>query len=187
MFETELITHTGARKVTKVYIVAGHMAEPLLGDRDAVDLGFIHFNPRGRDPTAEEVAAREKDLNSKNLKKVTREKQQTTQKFASIPQKLRTNLGVSANTTKPQNPVVPVTEMAKINKKQGYDCVMNTVITDKTAPGEIRMNIDCIPINPGIKRTKYHVKLPQEIRHDLVGAAVFSEMDMPGVPDHLHT
>ena len=40
------------------------------------------------------------------------------------------------------------------------------------------MNIDRTPQNPGMRRTKYHVKTPQEVRHDLDGAVVFSEMYM---------
>ena len=55
---------------------------------------------------------------------------------------------------------------------------MNVVITEKNKPGEIRMNVDATPINGGIRRTKFHVRTPQEVRHDLVGAAVFTEMDM---------
>ena len=43
---------------------------------------------------------------------------------------------------------------------------MNVVITDKKE-GAIRMNIDNTPRNPGMKRTKFHVQTPQEIRHDL--------------------
>ena len=54
---------------------------------------------------------------------------------------------------------------------------MNVVITDKKE-GAIRMNIDNTPRNPGMKRTKFHVQTPQEIRHDLKEAKVFSEMDM---------
>ena len=65
-----------------------------------------------------------------------------------------------------------------VDPRKSYDCVMNTVITDKSAPGEIRMNIDSTPQNPGMRRTKYHVKTPQEVRHDLDGAVIFSEMDM---------
>ena len=40
------------------------------------------------------------------------------------------------------------------------------------------MNIDCTPWNPGMKRTKFHVQTPQEIRHDLKEAQVFTELDM---------
>ena len=65
-----------------------------------------------------------------------------------------------------------------VDPRKSYDCVMNTVITDKSTPGEIRMNIDSTPQNPGMKRTKYHVKTPQEVRHDLDGAVIYSEMDM---------
>ena len=65
-----------------------------------------------------------------------------------------------------------------VDPRKPYECVMNTVITEKTTPGEVRMNIDATPQNPGMKRTKYHVKTPQEIRHDLDGATIFSECDM---------
>ena len=40
------------------------------------------------------------------------------------------------------------------------------------------MNVDATPINGGIRRTKFHVRTPKEVRHDMVGAAVFTEMDM---------
>ena len=40
------------------------------------------------------------------------------------------------------------------------------------------MNIDNTPLNPGMQRTKYHIQTPQEIRHELKEAKVFSEMDM---------
>lgn len=65
-----------------------------------------------------------------------------------------------------------------VDPRQAHECVLNVVITDKTTPGEIRMNIDSTPQNPGMRRTKFHVKTPQEIRHELEGATVFSEMDM---------
>ena len=52
-----------------------------------------------------------------------------------------------------------------------------TSLRDKKS-GDTRMNIDNRPMNPRMKRTKYHVLTPQEIRHDLKEATVFSEMDM---------
>ena len=61
--------------------------------------------------------------------------------------------------------------------RKSYDCVMNAVITDKKN-GQIRMNIDNNPLNPGMRRTRYHVPTPQEIRHDMKEATVFIEMDM---------
>ena len=64
-----------------------------------------------------------------------------------------------------------------VDPRNNYDCVMNVVITDKKN-GQIRMNIDNTPRNPGMKRTKFHVQTPQEIRHDLKEATIFSEMDM---------
>ena len=64
-----------------------------------------------------------------------------------------------------------------VDPRNSYDCVMNVVITDKKN-GQIRMNIDNTPRNPGMQRTKFHVQTPQEIRHELKEATVFSEMDM---------
>ena len=40
------------------------------------------------------------------------------------------------------------------------------------------MNIEARPLNKGAKYTKYHVPLPQEVRHQLEGVRVFSELDM---------
>ena len=64
-----------------------------------------------------------------------------------------------------------------VDPRETYECIMNVVITDKKQ-GAIRMNIDNTPRNHGMKRTKIHVQTPQEIRHDLKEAKVFSEMDM---------
>ena len=63
------------------------------------------------------------------------------------------------------------------SESHAYDCVMNTVITDKKG-GQIRMNLDTTPWNPGMRRTKFHVQTPQEIRHELKEAKIFTEMDM---------
>ena len=68
--------------------------------------------------------------------------------------------------------------ITNVDPRKSYPCVMNTVITEKATPGEVRMNIDSTPQNPGMRRTKFHVKTPHEIRHDLEGATVFSECDM---------
>ena len=65
-----------------------------------------------------------------------------------------------------------------VDPREPIDAVLNLVITDKKAPGEIRMNVDATPINVGAKMTKYHVKTAAEVRHELEGAAFFSELDM---------
>ena len=216
MIQPVLETKRGARTVSKIYIVEGYEAEPLLGDRDAEELGFITFNKEGRRPTPQE---------SISIKAIG----------SSIPQKLRDNLHVNVDT----KPTITVSESIseegreKINKlvesykgsvfddikiglmkippihldydtnfhakqptfrnipvyyqdkvsdllhflreqevitdvdpRNSYDCVMNVVITDKSQ-GQIRMNIDNTPRNPGLKRTKFHVQTPQEIRHEL--------------------
>ena len=64
-----------------------------------------------------------------------------------------------------------------VDPNESYECVLNVVITDKKG-GNIRMNIDNTPMNPGLKRTRMHVQTPQEIRHKLKEAQVFTEMDM---------
>ena len=64
------------------------------------------------------------------------------------------------------------------SESNAYKCVMNTVITDKKDSDQIRMNLDTTPWNPGMKRTKFHVQTPQEIRHELKEAEIFTEMDM---------
>ena len=64
-----------------------------------------------------------------------------------------------------------------VDPNESYECVLNVVITDKKG-GNICMNIDNTPMNPGLKRTRMHVQTPQEIRHKLKEAQVFTEMDM---------
>ena len=64
-----------------------------------------------------------------------------------------------------------------VDPSHTHECVLNTVITDKKN-GDIQMNIDATPWNKGMKRTKFHVQTPQEIRHELKHAKVFTEMDM---------
>ena len=61
---------------------------------------------------------------------------------------------------------------------EAIDCVLNLFILEKKTKGAIRMNIDARPLNKGAKNTKYHVPLPQEVRHQLEGARVLSELDM---------
>ena len=227
MIQPLLVTKRGAKTRSKIYIVEGYEAEPLLGDLDAEELGFITFNKEGREPNQEEASA-------------------IRALGPSIPQKLRDNLNVDVETKpkismsgsismegrekinklvnrykgsvfddsriglmkippihldydtnfQPKQPTfrnIPahyqerVSDLLRFLREQGvitdidprksYDCVMNVVITDK-AQGQIRMNIDNTPRNPGLKRTKFHVQTPQEIRHELKEAKIFTEMDM---------
>ena len=67
--------------------------------------------------------------------------------------------------------------ISDVDPRNSYECIMNVVITDKK-DGNIRMNVDASPMNPGLKRSKIHVETPQEIRHELKSAQVFSEFDM---------
>ena len=66
----------------------------------------------------------------------------------------------------------------KVNPAEPIDCILNLAISEKKTQGTIRMNIDARPINKGAKHTRYHVTTPQEVRHRLEGAKVFSEFDM---------
>ena len=65
-----------------------------------------------------------------------------------------------------------------VDPSEPIDCVLNTTISEKKTVGAIRMNIDARPINKGAKHTKYHVSTPQEVRHELKGSKVFTELDM---------
>ena len=65
-----------------------------------------------------------------------------------------------------------------VNPSEPIDIILNTTISEKKTAREIRMNIDARPLNLGAKHTKYHITTPQEIRHELNGASVFSEIDM---------
>ena len=222
MINTQLTTAKGATTKSKVYIVAGFHPEPLLGDRDAEALGFIKFNPAGREPTEEEKVKTVKHIPQKLRKELKVEVHTTGPVPEKVPisEKQRVNSIVSDYKSsvfrenigcivqeqihldyvegfkpiQPEYRSIPIRYQSKVSEcleflreedviedvdpKESYDCVMNVVITDKKAPGEIRMNIDNTPWNEGMKRTKYHVQTPQEIRHELRNAKVFSEMDM---------
>ena len=73
----------------------------------------------------------------------------------------------------------------EVDPSEPVDVVLNLAISEKKTArgtlknaGPIRMNIDARPLNIGAKQTKYHVITPQEIRHKLEGAAIFTEADM---------
>ena len=65
-----------------------------------------------------------------------------------------------------------------VDLAEKVDCVLNITILEKKTQGTIRMNIDMQPMNEGALHTKYHVPLPQEVRHQLAGATLFLELDM---------
>ena len=66
----------------------------------------------------------------------------------------------------------------RVNPAEPIDCILNIAISEKKTQGSICMNIDPRPYNKGAKHTRYHVTTPQEARHKLKGAKVFSEFDM---------
>ena len=229
MIRMNLKTKQGATTNTKVYVVDGFHPEPLLGSKDAADLGFLTINKEGRSPTTEEkkdnglykiknevlipgkicehlqvvVSTRPSD-ESKAPKRELDRVSHTVGKYKGTVfddekvGKLSTEPIHLDYDTKfiPQQPryrSIPIHYQAEVSKllkflrEQGvitdvdprtpYQCIMNVVITDKKQ-GNIRMNIDNTPRNPGTRRAKYHVQTPHEIRHDLKEAKIFSEMDM---------
>ena len=226
MIHTKLQTEKGATTNTKVYVVDGFRPEPLLGDKDAEDLGFVSFNKYGRDPTIEEKeycsinrnhCIPEKVRQGLNVEVTTKRpntpeiSQECKNKTMALLQTYKGSVlsdnkigklqcqpvSLPSNThfqpTQPPFRNIPIHYQGKVSNlltflrendviedvdpKEIHDCVLNTVITEK-ANGEIRMNIDNTPLNPGMLRTKYHIQTPQEIRHELKEATVFSEMDM---------
>ena len=94
MFTTDLLISRGPRKQTHVYVVAGHghRPEPLLGDADAEDLGFVTFDLQGRKATDEEDRLKQEELaaGGKVMKKI--------KAGSSIPDKIREGLGVQVIT-----------------------------------------------------------------------------------------
>ena len=65
----------------------------------------------------------------------------------------------------------------KVNPAELGNCILNIAISEKKAQGSICMNIDARPYNKGAKRTRYHVTTPQEARHKMKGAKIYSEFD----------
>ena len=64
----------------------------------------------------------------------------------------------------------------KVNPAEPINCILN--ILEKKTLGSIRMNIDARLYNKGAKHTRYHVTTPQEARHQLKGAKMFSKFNM---------
>ena len=76
-----------------------------------------------------------------------------------------------------------------VHPAEPIDCILNLSISEKKTKGSIRMNIDARPPNKGAKHTKYHVPLPQEVRHQLEGARVSRSWTwaMPSTRSHSTT
>ena len=111
MLYTCITTRKGAHKNTKVYIVDRFRPDPLLGDGDAQDLGFITFNQEGRDPNmAQSTPSPECTISS-----VTATDDAQGPSHLSIPQKIRNSLHVEVRTSKPAAIQVPASERTKIS------------------------------------------------------------------------
>ena len=64
-----------------------------------------------------------------------------------------------------------------MNPKGTVNGIRNLASSEKKAQGSIRTNNNARPHNKGAKHTRYHATTPQEARHKLKGAKVFSELD----------
>ena len=224
MVRSTIETEKGARTTSNIYIVDGFHPEPLLGDQDAEDLGFITFNREGRDPRRDEnnpsspvqrIAQKLRDSLqvdvetsghlAEEIPPEEREKVEnlidrysglvfSDDKIGQVKiEPIHLDYDPTFTPTQPPFHNIPIHYQPQLSKlldflrEQGvitdvdpsetHECVLNTVITDKKN-GEIRMNIDATPWNEGMKRTKFHVQTPHEIRHELKKAKVFTEMDM---------
>ena len=56
--------------------------------------------------------------------------------------------------------------------------VSNIVITPKSDPSKIRMNVDMTAVNKAIKRTTHVIPTVEELRYQMNGSAFFSKLDM---------
>ena len=53
--DATIVTQSGAKHTTQMYVVEGHLAEPLLGRVDALALGVLNIKKEGRNETTEGV------------------------------------------------------------------------------------------------------------------------------------
>lgn len=53
MFEITIENANGSSIGSMMYTLDGYQPDPLMGDRDAEELGFIKFHPTGKKPTNE--------------------------------------------------------------------------------------------------------------------------------------
>ena len=56
--------------------------------------------------------------------------------------------------------------------------VSNIVITPKSDPSKIRMNVDMTAVNNAFKRTRHVIPTVEELRYQMNGSAVLSKLDM---------
>ena len=131
MVETTITTAKGAQITTKVYIVDGFHPEPLLGDSDAEKLGFISFNPEGRDPEPEEVKR--------------------------IAQKIRDQLHVDVETIGTVQETIPADERDKV--QQLIDSYKGLVFSNEKIgninmqPIHLEVDPDYVPPQPQFRNT----------------------------------
>ena len=144
MVRATLTTQRGAKTDTKVYIVDGFHPEPLLGDKDAESLGFIVFNPEGRERQPVEVN--------------------------SIAQKIRDNLQVPVATT--GNTIageIPEAERTRVEQlieaHKGLVFSGNRIGKVKTKPIHLEADPDFVPIQPPFYNTPLHYQ--KEVSEDL--------------------
>ena len=183
MVKTKLTTNRGAEKETKVYVVEGCHAEPLLGYDDADNLGFIHIDKEGRPPTDDEIK------NKQTVKKVSKEEGKYSEadtkpkeQNKSIPEKIRCNLDVTVSTHPEEEIQIPAEEIQKVHdlveQYQGSVFDENKVGKINTAPVHLEYADGFKPQQPKFRNTPIHYKEPvSKLLHFLREQKVIKDVD----------
>ena len=75
--------------------------------------------------------------------------------------------------------VIELEEADVIERVEGpTNWVSNIVITPKSDPSKIRMNVDMTAVNKAIKRTRHVIPTVEELRYQMNGSAFFSKLDI---------
>ena len=118
-----------------MYIVQGFRPEPLLGNEDAISLGFITFNPRGREATEEEKIRREQEKDTAQVSKIDNK--------TNIPGKIRQGLGVQVLTVQGKEEELSTAEKAKVKVlMEEFQRSVFTGQIGKLKTGPIRLDFD---------------------------------------------
>ena len=88
MFSMDIVTKRGAHKQAWVYMVGGHKPNPLLGDREAEDVGIISYK-EGRRYEEKKLLKKSKLIKRLREEEEDREERKKRKREGSNPRKLR--------------------------------------------------------------------------------------------------
>ena len=168
MINTELTTNLGAQKTSKVYVVEGFHAEPLLGYEDAEELGFIKIHKEGRSPTQAEQGTGHtvKKVDHQERENAEGKAQKTSTKTeetpVEIPNKIRKYLKTKVITHPTEEIKIPKDEVEKVSdlveKFKGSVFEENKVGKIKTAPVHLEYINDFKPQQPHFRNVPMHYR-----------------------------